>query len=50
MIVAHIASKIIYIRPAEWLLWEGLELSYKGTISYTILKIIEFAAKSNGLI
>ena len=50
MIIAHYASKMIYTRPAEWLFWEGLEFAYKGTISYTIIMIIEFAARSNGLI
>ena len=50
MIIAHFASKMIYTRPAEWLLYEGLEFGYKGTISYTIIMIVEFAARTNGLI
>ena len=50
MIVAHMASKILYIEPVEWLFWEGLEFGYKGTIIYTISLMVKIVAENHGII
>lgn len=50
MIVAQMASKMLYIEPEEWLLREGLEFGYKGTIIYTISLMVKIVAESLGII
>lgn len=50
MIVAHMASKMLYIKPVEWLFWEGIEFGYKGTIIYTIGLMVKFVAENHGII